>query len=142
MSDLVHKAHADAGLNLLRAVPQLDARVFDGKPTLPLPEPPYVVVYVNVARPRGEVGAANTLNGQSVTYVTTYTCHCVGLTAEAARSAQMLVDDTFADIKPTISGRACGQIGQDDILPAASVESTGRDVYDAISIYSFISAPG
>lgn len=142
MSDLVHKAHADVGLTLLRNDAALT--VYDGAVPSP-PSYPYVLVYVTVARPRGTGGAANALDAQAVTYVTTYTCHCVGRTAEAARAVAMRVDDALNNVRPTITtpaARQCGLIGQDDLLAPERNESAGGLVMDSVGIYSFISAPG
>jgi hypothetical protein len=139
----IRSDHANAGLVLLDLIPALP--IYDGAPPpLPTgpPEPPYVVVHTSVARPPGELGQANTINARSLTYVVTYSCHCVGLTARAARAVQGLVGDALTDVVPTVAGRACGRIKEDDVLSPDFSSSTGRDIYGGISIYSYISAPG
>ena len=138
MSDLVDELHAQAGLTLLEATPGLGpTRVFDGKVPDPTPEPPYVLVYTTVDWPRDGIGTA--LGATQVTITTTYNCHCVGLTAAAARAVGMLVRSSLLNVRPVIPGRDCGPIKQEESLPPQRDESTGRLVMDSISNYSFTS---
>lgn len=143
MSDLFDEEHAQAGLLLLRANPALGPnRVFDGKVPDPTPTPPYVVVYSVVEWPSGDVGIANSLDHFSVTCRTTYYCHCVGLTAAAARAMGMQVRSSLLDVRPVVAGRVCNLIEQTETVPPQRDESTGKLVMDAIGVYSFASAPG
>jgi len=137
VSDLLDELHAQVGLTLLNANGALAGRVFDGKVPDPTPDPPYVVLYVSVDWTRDGIGTA--LNASQVTVTTTYNCHCVGLTAAAARAVGMLVRSTLLNVRPVIAGRDCGPIKQDETLPPQRDETTGRLVMDAISLYSFTS---
>ncbi len=136
MSDLLDETHAQQGLALLIANPNL-AAVYQGSVVDPTPNPPYVVVYTRVAWPRDGIGTA--LDSVQKTITTTYTCHCVGLTESAARAVGMQVRSSLLNAKPVISGRSCTPIKQDDALDADRDDTTGRTVFDAIAIYSYIS---
>lgn len=141
MSDLLDELHAQVGLDLLEATPGLGAtKVFDGKVPDPTPDPPYVILYVSVDWTRDGIGTA--LNADQVTVMTTYNCHCVGLTAASARAVGMLVRSALLNVRPVIAGRSCGPIKQDETLPPQRDETTGRLVMDSISVYSYLSTPG
>lgn len=142
MSDTLDDLHAQAGLALLRADAVLT--VFDGKvpdqvASGPGPLVPYALVYSEVAWPRD--GAGNTIQGTALTATVTWTCHCVGLTAQAARVVQGRVRAALLNQRPVIAGRSCGLIKQDEVLAPNPDESTGRLVMDAVSTYSMISTP-
>lgn len=140
MTDLLDELHAQAGLDLLEANAALV--VFDGKVPDPTPNPPYVLVYTVVEWPSGDGGFANALDHLSVTCRTTWYCHCVGLTAAAARAVGMQVRSSLLDKRPTIAGRECGLIAQIETVPPQRDETTGRLVMDAIGVYQMTSAPG
>jgi hypothetical protein len=140
MTDFLEEIHAQAGLVALRANPNLVAPngfVFDGVVASPTPDPPYVLVYSRVMWPRDGIGTA--LSAQQVTVTTTYTCHCVGLSAGAARAVQGQVRSTLLNFRPAIAGRNCSPIKQDESLDPDRDESTGDLVMDAISTFSFSS---
>lgn len=147
MSDLVDKAHADAGLNLLAADAGL--KVYDGfVPTVTeggavvSAPPPYVLAYIFVAWPGREAGAANALDGLAVTVTVDMILHCVGETGAAARAVAMRARVALLNRRPVISGRNCNLIVQDDVQAPLRDESTGRLVVDVVSTYSFVSVPG
>ena len=143
MSDLLDELHAQAGLELLIANPMLGPnRVFDGVVPSPTPNPPYVMVYCVVEWPPGLEGMANSLDHLSVTCRTTYYCHGVGATAAAARGVGMQIRSSLLDVRPSVAGRVCSMIEQIETVPPQRDESTGVLVMDAISVYSFASAPG
>ena len=137
MADTLDEDHAQAGLDLLRAVPGLT--VYDGQ-VPQLTTPPYVMVYPEVSWPRD--GTGNTITNLSVTVVAKWTCHSVGESAAAARAVQMLVRTGLLNQRPAISGRSCGFIKQDEVLAPEKDESTGRLVMDAVSTYSLTTFPG
>lgn len=144
MTDLLDEQHAQAGLAALAANPNLRlaadptaSNVFDGKVPDPTPDPPWVLVYTRVAWPRDGIGTS--LTEQQVTVTTTYTCHCVGLTAAAARAVAMQVRSSLLNFRPTIAGRNCSPIKQDDATDPDRDESTGRLVMDAVGVYSYTS---
>lgn len=140
MTDLVDELHAQAGLALLAA--DVGLRSFDGVvPDGTDPDLGYVNVYTTVGWPAGEAGAANALDGQSVSTLTTWNCHCVGGTAAAARAIQMRVRAALLNRRPTIANRSCGLIRQDQVLAPIRDETTGQAVMDGVSIYSMISTP-
>jgi hypothetical protein len=136
MTDTLDETHAQQGLAALIANPNL-LGVFDGAVPNPTPNPPYVLIYTRVSWPRDGVGTA--LSAVQVTITTTYTCHCVGLNATAARAVGMQVRSSLLNFRPVISGRNCSPIKQEDAQDADRDESTGRLVMDAIAIYSFTS---
>lgn len=139
MADDLDELHAQAGLALLDADAVLT--VYDGKVPDPTPAPPYVLVYTTVARPSGEAGAANALDGASQTFVTRWMCHCVGESAAAARAVAMRVRAALLDQRPTIAGRSCNPIRQDDVQSPVKDETTGRPVMDLVATYSMITTP-
>jgi hypothetical protein len=136
VTDFLEEQHAQVGLQALAANPNI-AQVFDGVVPSPTPDPPYVMVYSKVAWPRDGLGTS--LTAQQVTVTTTYTCHCVGLTTPAARAVQQQVRISLLNFRPTIAGRNCSPIKQDDVLEPDRDESTGRLVMDAVSVFSFTS---
>jgi hypothetical protein len=142
VSDTLDDAHAQAGLALLRA--DIVLTVYDGKvpdqvATGPGPDLPYVLVYSKVSWPRD--GAGNTIQGTAVTVSATWTCHCVGASAQAARGLQGRVRAALLNQRPVIAGRSCGLIKQDEVLDPNPDESTGRLVMDAVSTYSLVTTP-
>jgi hypothetical protein len=137
--DLTEEQHAQAGLALLYAAPGLGpTRVFEGKVPDPMPDPPYVVVYIQVDWTLD--GIATALDATQVTVTTMFNCHCVGLTAAAARATAMLVRSALLNVRPVIAGRNCGPIKHGDTFPPQRDESTGRPVMDVITEYWFHSA--
>jgi hypothetical protein len=141
MTDLLDEQHAQAGLTLLAAHPDLGGgRVFDGKVPDPTPDPPWVLVYTVVEWPRDGVGTA--LTAEQVAVTTTWYCHCVGLTAASARAVGMLARSTLLNVRPVITGRNCGPIKQFETVPPQRDETTGRLLMDAVSVYGFMSTPG
>lgn len=137
MTDSLDEDHARVALALLDANPNL-LNVFDGSVAdHPTPDPPYVVVFTRVAWPRDGIGTA--LSGLQVTVTTTWTCHCVGLDATAARAVGMQVRSTLLNVRPVIAGRNCGPIKQVDANDPTPDRSTGRLVMDAIAVYDFTS---
>lgn len=128
--------HAQVAFALLAANTNLTA-VFDSRVDDPTPTPPYVVVYPAVAWPRD--GAGTALDGRQVTVTTTWTCHCVGLTAAAARAVGMQVRSSLLGVRPVVAGRQCGLIKVDDALPADRDESLGYAVFDVVQVFSFTS---
>lgn len=141
MTDTLDEAHAQVGLAALRLNANL-LHVYDGKvdedpATGKTPDPPYVLVYSRVAWPRDGIGTS--LSAAQVTITTTFTCHCVGLNAAAARAVQMQVRSTLLNLRPVIAGRNCSPIKQDEALDPDRDESTGRLVMDAVSVYSYSS---
>lgn len=144
MADLLDKQHADAGLNLLIADPGLT--VFDGKvpedPDGNSPPPPYLLAYTTVSWPGRDTGAANALDGLAVTVTCEWVIHCVGLTGAAARAVAMRARVALLNKRPTIAGRNCSLIVQDDVQPPVRDETTGRLVMDQVVTYSMTSVPG
>lgn len=135
MSDFMEETHAQIALAALDANPNLP-NVFDGK----VPDgsiAPYVLIYCAVQWPRDGLGTA--LTARQVTVTTTYTCHCVGYNAAAARAVQAQVRETLLNLRPVITGRNCSPIKQDDATVPDRDESTGKLVMDAISVFSFTS---
>lgn len=139
MSDALDELHAQVAIVALAANPNLTAtRVFDGRvPDGTDPALGYVMVYTQVAWPRDGIGT--TLTAQQVTITTTYTCHCVGLNAKAARAVGMEVRSTLLNLRPNITGRNCSPIKQDDSQPPDRDESTGHLVMDQVQVFSYTS---
>jgi len=136
MADLLDKQHADAGLGLLRADAQLTVYP-DPEGLTPFdPEPPYVRAYVTIERPADAAG--NSLAGLSQQWVTRWILHCVGLNEYAALAVAMRARAALLDQRPTIAGRNCGMIREEQYVPPVKDDSTGRQVFDAVCVYRMI----
>lgn len=139
MADL-EKDHLDAALNLLRADANLtvypDANGFVPEPLLP----PYVRVYMAIEMP--DLGAANRLEGDSVTWVARYYCHCVGGNEYAATAVASQVRQSLLNVVPVIGGRTCGKFRREASVPADRSESAGVPIYDRVDVYRLQTGPG
>lgn len=132
MSDQLDELHAQAFLAPLAAAlgaVSTPIPVYDGAVPNPTPDPPYVLVYTSIGRPYGTGGLGNTLVMASATILAHAKCKCVGLSAAASRAVGMQVRAALLDQRPSIAGRNCGPIHQDnDPGPPDRDESTGRVV--------------
>jgi hypothetical protein len=142
------EAHARAVLDLLDADnddPPLV--VFDGSvPKDPATgkskPPPYVLVYFTVATPSGEMPADSTsLDMDSDRVVLRAYCHNVGANATAARIVAGRTRAALLGVTPSVAGRECWPIRQDEGLPADRDESTGVLVMDQVDVYRLESVP-
>ena len=142
MTDQLEELHAQAALTLLAANDVLDGRVFDGVVPSPTPTPPYALVYTTVEWLSDDDALASTLDHLSLTCRTTWLVHCVGATAAAARAVAMQVRSALLDQRPTITGRACQMITQEDVQPPVRDETLGSLVMDLVVTYQMLTAPG
>jgi hypothetical protein len=136
---VTEQAHAAAVLALLDAdnVPPALV-VYDG--AVPANTvPPYVIVYTHVEQLPD--GAGNAIDGTSKTAVARYYCHCVGGNAAGARAVAQRVRAALLDVRPTIAGRVCGLIREEQSIPPARDESTLALVMDAVHIYRLRTDP-
>jgi len=143
------EAHARAVLDLLDAdVEDPPLVVHDGKvPTDPATgkskPPPYVLVYFMVQTPSGDMPADSTsLDMDSDRVVLRAYLHSVGANAQAARMVADRCRTQLLRVTPTIAGRECWPIRQDEGLPADRDESTGKLVMDQVDVYRLESIPG
>lgn len=132
--------HADAVLGLLRdaidALPPM--RVYplaDGSVPSGL-RPPYVRVYISVARPDG-----TDISGTSDRAVCTAYLHQIGGDDVAARAVADACAVALLDVTPTVTGRVCWPIRHDAGQPPQREEATGPTVIDQVDVYSFASLP-
>lgn len=136
----VEQLHADAILALLAAAPGSPALVvYDGKVPDPptVASPPYVLVYLATTTPTG-----TSLTSSQDRAVTRAYCHCVGADAKAARAVAGRVHAALLNAKPTITGRVCFPIRDDDSGgPPDRDETTGVLVMDQVSVYRLESVP-
>lgn len=130
MADQLDELHAQAGLALLHANP--DLVVYDDE-KVPPGATRYVRVYTHIERPAGHTG--NRLTGNSDTVVTRWYCHCVGENDTSARAVAMLVRASLLNVRPTIAGRSCDKIKQDAAQPARRDESARPLVVDLVQVY-------
>jgi hypothetical protein len=143
MSDLLDKAHADAVLALLTGALNPAIAVYDGKVPDPTPNVainPWVLVYFDPGWPVD--GAANSLDGNAVTYRLTFFTHSIGASAAAARAVAGQVRAALLNVRPVISGRSCWPIRWDDGNPTSLDETLGFPVMDKVDIWKLTSAPG
>ena len=104
---------------------------------------PYVLVYFTVVTPSGETPADSTpITMDSDRVVARAYCHCVGATATAARVIACRVRTRLLNVTPTITGRECWPIRQDDSQPPQRDETTGTLVMDQVDVYRLESVPG
>lgn len=131
--------HAEAGLDLLRAVSGLT--VHDGLVPNDSPDH-YVLVYTFRLRPDGLAAPDRIpLTGASVGVDMRMYCHCVGATAQAARVIQGLVEGALLDVTPTVSGRTCFPIRLVDAQQTRRDEETLTPVFGQVDVYGWSSQP-
>lgn len=135
--DATDELLAQSGLDLLRADTGLV--VHDGKVPDGARPPRYVLVYTTVAWPAE--GAGNALTQARSTAVATWTLHCVGESAAAARIVAQRARVQLLNQAVTLPGRGAGRIKQDQVLAPIRDEMTGGLVMDLVAIYSLISPP-
>jgi hypothetical protein len=136
------QAHADAGLNLLRADVQLV--VHDGQVphTSPLPAPPYVVAYVYRELPDGLAAPDKVaLDGRSTVVNMRMILHCVGANAVAARAVAGRAENALLDVVPVVAGRTCSPIRWAESGPPNLDEETGATYVDLVDVYTWFSVP-
>jgi hypothetical protein len=143
MSDLLDKAHADAVLALLTGALNPAIAVYDGKVPDPTPNVatnPWVLVYFDPGWPVD--GAANSLDGNAVTYRLTFFTHSIGASAASARAVAGQVRAALLNIRPVISGRSCWPIRWDDGTPTSLDETLGFPVMDKVDVWKLQTGPG
>jgi len=102
------------------------------------PSPPYVRTYPTIDRPAD--APANALSGISQQWLTRWYCHCVGANEYASLAVAMLVRTALLDQRPTIAGRNCGLIREDQFLPPTKDDSTGATVFESVLVFRLITA--
>lgn len=134
-------AHANAGLDLLRALTAPALTVYEGvlPPNVTSLAPPWVLVYTAVDWPGGDPD--NGLDQASLTCVTSWYCYCSGTTGTAVLAVTGRVRGALLDVRPTIAGRVCDRIEQTASEPPRPHEGTGTSVLTALSIYELRTRP-
>jgi hypothetical protein len=126
--------HVTAALGLLTAgIPQ---PAYDGKVPDPVPEPPWLLLYATVRYVRHD-----RLPRRSQRAVVRLYCHCVGGSASAARKVAVAARGVLLDVKPTVEGRNCDRIEQEDSQPPRPDEALGPMFMDQVDVYRFDSEP-
>lgn len=131
--------HADAGLDLLEAVPGLTVYRDKLPPAVTGLAPPWVLVMTAVEWPYAETN--NSIDYASTTCVTTWYCYASGTTGTSALAIGGIVRGTLLGIRPVITGRVCNQISQVSSEPPRQHEGTGISVLTALSIYELETRP-
>lgn len=137
----VEQQHADAILiRLAGALPVTPPLVvYDGEVPADPDDlaPAYVLVYMYTTRPDGTA-----LTNASDRAVTRAVCHCVAGSAKGSRAVAGRVASTLLDFKPTIEGRVCFPIRDDNSpQPPQPDNSTGALVMDQVITYRLESLP-
>jgi hypothetical protein len=132
VADQLDELHAQAGLALLNANPDLAGIVYDDE-KVPPGATRYVRVFTHIERPRGHQG--NRLRGTSDTFVTRWYCHCVGINDTSARAVAMQVRSSLLDVRPTIAGRSCDKIIQEAAQPPRRDEKASPLIVDLVQVY-------
>lgn len=129
--------HIAALLALLNGHVHLTARVH--RETVPDgTAPPYVKVYFHV-----HYMDHDQLTNPSTRAVARVISHSIGSTAEAADVVAGNVREALLGITPTVSGRTCFPVRQEQSIPPDSDESTGQPAYwDQIDVYRLDTVPG
>jgi hypothetical protein len=137
----IEVAHADAGLDLLEAVSGLT--VYRGKlpPAIATLTPPWVLVYTAVEWPNSGENLNGGLDARSDSCVVTWYCYCAGTTDSSVLAVTGLVRSALLDVRPTIAGRVCDQIGQVSSEPPRPHEATGSSVLTSLAIYELNTRP-
>lgn len=139
MSDLLDEQLVDAGMALLRADSGLTVYPDANGITPESPSPPYVRVYSYIERPSD--ATENNLNGASGSWTVRWIAHCVGANEIAARAVAMRVRAAWLDIRPVVTGRACGLIRHDGSQPPRRDSDLGYQVFDQVEMYRLTSTP-
>jgi hypothetical protein len=96
--------------------------------------PPYALVYTTLSRPSEDPD--NALDGRTRVWVARWIVHCVGADATTSRAVAQRVRSALLDVRPVISGLACGLIRMEtDAQPPQRDETTGRVVMDSVVTY-------
>jgi hypothetical protein len=102
--------------------------------------PPYVLVYSSVQWPQD--GEGQNLQFQTNRCETRWYVHCAGSTDQSARAISNRVRQLVKNVKPTITGRSCGLIQQEAIVPPIRDERIGVLVMDLVATYVFTTVNG
>jgi hypothetical protein len=93
----------------------------------------YVLVYSYLSRPSEDPD--NNLDGRTRVWDQRWILHCVGGTASAARAVAQRARTALLDVRPTVTGLACGLIRLEESQPPQRDETTGTPVMDAVETY-------
>lgn len=105
--------------------------------------PPYALLYFRLRTPSGvEEPDKVALEAVSDVLDTTAYVHSVGATPDAALAVAGRVRVQLLGWVPTISGRVCFPVTQEDSVPTNRDETTGTAVFDQIDVYRFTTLPG
>lgn len=141
----VEQQHADAVIDLLRGapsgtIPHFPLTVYADNDEIP-DDPPssYVRVYIGTTRPR----PGTSLTGASDLVVSRAYCHCVGRNDIEARAVAGRVAAALLDVVPTIPGRVCKPIRDDNLgqPPQRDESRPGMPVIDQLVAYRLESVP-
>lgn len=127
------RQHGVAVSALLEADPSLT--VF-AKRVPNLTNPPYVRLYVSIDQETYE-GLCGTTDTARVRLTT----HSVGPNDDGAWIVQDRVRARLLDVAPTVAGWLCSRIRHDTGVPPDRDESTGREVIDAIDVWTYTATP-
>lgn len=135
-------AHANAGLDLIRALTAPALTVYEGvlPPNVTALAPPWVLVYTAIEWPDADENAS--IVHESSTCITTWYCYCSGTTDTSVLAVTGRVRAALLDVTPTVDGRTCGRISQVSSEPPRPHEGTGTSVLTALSIYELMTRPG
>lgn len=144
MSDFIDRDHANAILGLLHtALDPVPISVFDGKVPDPTPDVdahPWVLVYFDADWPID--GAANSLDGNAVTYVLKAWCHSTAGSGAGVRAIAGQVRAALLNVRPVITGRSVWPIRRYDGNPTGRDEALGTPVMSKVDVYELKTAPG
>jgi hypothetical protein len=103
---------------------------------------PYLVVHFRLWTPSGEL-EPDKVGKENVSDVinTSAYCHSVGGSVDAALGVAGLVRTQLLGWIPTVAGRVCFPVKQEDSTPADPDQTTGATYVDQIDVYGFTSLP-
>lgn len=127
------REHAEAVEALLDADPHL--RVF-AKKVPDLTDPPYVRMFVSL-----DQELAEGLCGTSDTAYLRVTTHSVGQDDTGAWIVAGRVRARLLDVAPVVAGWSTSRIDHEAGVTPTRDDSTGREVIDAVDVWTFTSTP-
>jgi hypothetical protein len=126
--------HAQAVLQLLQGDADMPV-VYDNGVPRGSTATTYVVAYMRSIFTQGS--PRNALDGTPNTIQTTATVYAVAPHITACRVVMYQVRHTLLGARPVISGRSCGLIEQVDALDAHRDDTTGAELFSAITVFEF-----
>jgi len=128
--------HAQAVIALIDAVANVTIYGSELEPVPAKPTYPYVVVYANQGLPEN-ASMSDRSDWVHVGFQTT----CVAQSQAQARALADRVQPALLDVRPTVTGRTCGQISKTSSQRVRPDLDINPPVFYAVDTWTFLSVP-